>query len=100
MRLTDKLKEVSATGIHFALASRDSDSDSAHYFPAAGLHIISEAGKERGGSRTAGSIFGIFFSASSFSSVSLLTSRTWLWLQMVPGRRTRLFAASNRYRSE
>jgi hypothetical protein len=36
-------------GIHFALASRDPDSDSAHYFPVAGLHIISEAGKTRGG---------------------------------------------------
>jgi hypothetical protein len=36
-------------GIHFALASRDPNSDSAHYFPAAGLHIISEAGKARGG---------------------------------------------------
>jgi hypothetical protein len=44
-----QIETSGGNGIHFALASRDPNSGSAHYFPAAGLHIISEAGKARGG---------------------------------------------------
>ena len=39
MRLTNRIKQAGATGIHFTLASRNSDSDFAPYLSPPRLHI-------------------------------------------------------------